>query len=305
MSMQQGTIATLPELLALRNQVQSKRNAARTTASHIGHRDTRLRGRGMDFAEVRNYQAGDEIRHMEWRSTARTGRPHIKLYQEERERPVVLFVDFNPSMHFGTQGAFKSVLAAKLAALLGWIAISEGDRVGRFLYSGIQQDARMPESRHKGVLPLLQSLSDYTASQHYAPDVTPTPLNQALLNLKTVLKPGSLLILISDFYSLNEASEPLLRRIKKHNDIIAYHIIDPIELTAPKAGLYPITNGTQTSYLDLRRKKARNSYSNTVATRNENIEACFKRLNSAYFSLTTATDWITLAHQSFPRSRHA
>jgi uncharacterized protein (DUF58 family) len=242
---------------------------------------------------------------MEWRSTARTGRPHIKLYQEERERPVVLFVDFNPSMHFGTQGAFKSVLAAKLAALLGWIAISEGDRVGRFLYSGIQQDARMPESRHKGVLPLLQSLSDYTASQHYAPDVTPTPLNQALLNLKTVLKPGSLLILISDFYSLNEASEPLLRRIKKHNDIIAYHIIDPIELTAPKAGLYPITNGTQTSYLDLRRKKARNSYSNTVATRNENIEACFKRLNSAYFSLTTATDWITLAHQSFPRSRHA
>ena len=94
--MTHGTIATLPELIALKQRVQKKRNKTRAKALHAGHRETRLRGRGMDFAEVRNYQAGDEIRHMDWRSTARTGRPHIKLYQEERERPVVLLVDFNP-----------------------------------------------------------------------------------------------------------------------------------------------------------------------------------------------------------------
>ena len=305
MFMHHGTIATLSELLALKSRVQSKRNGARASASIMGHRDTRLRGRGMDFAEVRNYQAGDEIRHMEWRSTARTGRPHIKLYQEERERPVVLLVDFNPSMHFGTQGEFKSVLAAKLAALLAWIAVAEGDRVGRFLFSGEQVDARMPESRYKGVLPLLQSLSNYTSTLHHAPDITPKPLNEVLIKLKRVLKPGSLLILISDFYTLDDASEPLLRRLKKHNDLIAYHVADPLELTAPKAGLYPITDGIQTSYLDLRRKKARDIYLNTVIARKDNIEARFNRLNSPYFSLTTATDWITLAHQSFPRSRHA
>jgi uncharacterized protein (DUF58 family) len=303
--MTNGTIATLSELIALKGQVQNKRNGACSRASLMGHRDTRLRGRGMDFAEVRNYQAGDEIRHMEWRSTARTGRPHIKLYQEERERPVVLLVDFNPSMHFGTRHTFKSVLAAKLAALLAWIAIAEGDRVGGFLFSGKDHDARLPQSRHKGVLPLLASLSQYTSAPHHAPDVTAKPLNEVLLQLKRVLKPGSLLILISDFYALNEASEPLLRRLKKHNDLIAYHIADPLELTLPKPGIYPITDGEKTSYLDLRRKKAREAYFNTLEARTEIIETCFNRLNTPYYSLTTTSDWVTLAHQSFPRSRHA
>jgi len=235
--MNDGTIATLPELIALEGLVQNKRLAARGSASQIGHRETRLRGRGMDFAEVRNYQAGDEIRHMEWRSTARTGRPHIKLYQEERERPVVLLVDFNPSMHFGTRGVFKSVLAARLAALLAWIAIAEGDRVGSFLFSGEHHNERLPQNRHKGVLPLLSSLSHYTSTLHHTPDITPRPLNDVLLRLKRVLKPGSLLILISDFYSLNDDSEPLLSRFKKHNDLIAYHIADSLELTSPKRGL--------------------------------------------------------------------
>ncbi len=303
--MNDGTIATLPELLALEGLVQSKRHGARGRASHIGHRETRLRGRGMDFAEVRNYQAGDEIRHMEWRSTARTGRPHIKLYQEERERPVVLLVDFNPSMHFGTRGVFKSVLAAKLAALLAWIAIAEGDRVGSFLFSGEHHSERLPQNRHKGVLPLLANLAHYTSALHDTPNITPRPLNDVLLRLKRVLKPGSLLILISDFYSLNAESEPLLNRFKKHNDLVAYHIADTLELTAPKRGLYPITNGQDTHYLDLRRKSAQEAYTHTLRARAEAIEACFKRLNTPYFSVTTETDWVALAHNSFPRSVHA
>ncbi|MDX2345254.1 MAG: DUF58 domain-containing protein [Legionella sp.] len=303
--MKNGTIATLSELIALKGLVQNKRNGAKSQASHMGHRDTRLRGRGMDFAEVRNYQAGDEIRHMDWRSTARTGRPHIKLYQEERERPVVLLVDFNPSMYFGTRDSFKSVLAAKLAALLAWIAVAEGDCVGSFLFSAQHHDARLPKNRLQGVLPLLGNLSNYTKTIHHAEDTTPRPLNDVLLHLKRVLKPGSLLLFISDFYSLDDASEPLLRQLKKHNDLIAYHIADPIEIISPKSGLYPISNGKQTSYLDLRRKKARKTYSNQVKARIDAIEACFNHLNSPYFPLTTASDWVALAHQSFPRSRHA
>ncbi|MCH9756149.1 MAG: DUF58 domain-containing protein [Gammaproteobacteria bacterium] len=302
--MNDGTIATLPELIALEGLVQKKQQLARSSASHIGHRETRLRGRGMDFAEVRNYQAGDEIRHMEWRSTARTGRPHIKLYQEERERPVVILVDFNPSMHFGTRDTFKSVLAARLAALLAWIASTQGDRVGSFLFSSEHHDERPPKSRHKGVLPLLASLSHYTHMLHQTPDVTPRPLNEVLLQVKRVLKPGSLLILISDFYSLNDASEPLLNRLKKHNDLIAYHIADPLELTAPKRGLYPITDGTNTGYLDLRGKKACTAYTNTLTERMNTIEARFNRLRTPYFLVTTETDWVALAHKSFPRNVH-
>ena len=303
--MNDGIIVTLPELIALEGLVQNKRLPARGSASQIGHRETRLRGRGMDFAEVRNYQAGDEIRHMEWRSTARTGRPHIKLYQEERERPVVLLVDFNPSMYFGTRGVFKSVLAARLAALIAWIASAEGDRVGSFLFSGEHHNERLPQNRHKGVLPLLAGLAHYTSNLHHTPDITPRPLNDVLLRLKRVLKPGSLLILISDFYSLNDASEPLLSRFKQHNDLIAYHIADPLELTSPKRGLYPITDGQNTRYLDLRQKSAQAAYTNTLKARTDMMEARFKRLNTPYFSVTTETDWVALAHNSFPRSVHA
>ncbi|MCH9689494.1 MAG: DUF58 domain-containing protein [Gammaproteobacteria bacterium] len=303
--MNNGTIAHLPELIALQGLVRNKKHGARSKAAQTGHRSTRLRGRGMDFADVRNYQAGDEIRHMEWRSTARTGRPHIKLYQEERERPVVLLVDFNPSMYFGTHDVFKSVLAARLAALLAWIASAEGDRVGGFLFSATQHDECIPKNRQQGVLPLLAKLSHYTSSLQQTQGIAARPLNDVLLRLKRVLKPGSVLILISDFYTLDDTSERLLRRIKKHNDLIAYHVADLLELTAPKLGLYPITDGTKTSFLDLRKQAAATAYGNTLKARQDAIENIFNRLCSPYFSVTTETDWATLAHQSFPRSSHA
>ncbi len=112
--MTKGVTAELSELIALQRYAQKAHYyPVGRAAKGSGHHLSKLRGRGMDFSEVRNYQAGDEIRHMEWRVTARTGKPHIKLYQEERERPVVLVIDFNPSMYFGTRLAFKSVVAAQ------------------------------------------------------------------------------------------------------------------------------------------------------------------------------------------------
>ncbi len=299
-----GTIATLPELIHLKTLVQSNACRAQSTALKMGHRSTHLRGRGMDFAEVRNYQAGDEIRHMEWRATARTGRPHIKLYEEERERPVILLTDFNPSMHFGTQHLFKSVLAARLAALLAWLASAEGDRVGGFLFSGTAYKAYPPKSRQKGVLPLLHGLSHYTQTLHNTPDVTARPLEDVLQQLQQVLKPGSLLILISDFYGLNDAAMPLLTRFKRHNDFVAYHIADTLERNPPKPGLYPISNGQQTGYLDLRKPAAQSAYYDALNARNTHIQSFFNRLNAAYFPLTAQSDWVSLAHQSFPRSQH-
>ena len=112
--MSEGIIAELAELIQLRRYAASVRYSPDRKALRSGNHLSKLRGRGMDFAEVRNYQAGDEVRHMEWRVTARTGRPHVKIFQEERERPAVIFVDFNASMFFGTRLAFKSVIAARL-----------------------------------------------------------------------------------------------------------------------------------------------------------------------------------------------
>ena len=111
------------------------------------------RGRGMEFEEVRAYQPGDDIRNMDWRVTARTGRPHTKLFREERERPVLFLVDLGPSMAFGTRVAFKSVVAARAAALLAWAARDNGDRIGGIVFAGKRHRELRPAARERGMLP--------------------------------------------------------------------------------------------------------------------------------------------------------
>lgn len=157
-----GVIAELNELINLRRYAQYARYQPEGLAIRSGNHISKVRGRGMDFSEVRHYQAGDEIRHMEWRVTARTGRPHVKIYQEERERPVVILTDFNPSMIFGTRIAFKSVVAARLAALLAWTVIKQGDRVGGVFFSATQHSEFTPKARDLSMLPMLAALSRYT-----------------------------------------------------------------------------------------------------------------------------------------------
>lgn len=298
-----GVIATLAELIALRRLTKPTRlSMVSNRATAAGLHRSRTRGRGMEYTDVRNYQAGDEIRHMEWRITARTGRPHIKLYEEERERPVVILVDFNPSMYFGTRIAFKSLIAAHLASLIAWTANSTGDRVGGLAFSSNIHHEFMPKSRDVGVLPLLASLAQYTTyyEQQNHKD-KPQALYDALLRLKRVTKPGSLLILISDFYTMNEAAEQHLSRLRSHNDILAYHICDPLELTSPMPGFYPMTNGVNTLCLNTTDKLMARAYTKTCDERIETLKNQFMRLGAQYIQVSTQQDLPLLVHQTFPR----
>lgn len=297
-----GVVATLPELIALRCLAKPTRLSVSNRSTITGLHRSRARGRGMDFTDVRNYQAGDEIRHMEWRITARTGRPHIKLYEEERERPVVILVDFNPSMYFGTRVAFKSLNAAKLASLIAWTANSTGDRVGGLTFSSNMHHEFMPKSRDAGVLPFLASLAQYTtyyAEQNHKDK--PQALYDALLRLKRVTKPGSLLVLISDFYTMNEAAEQHLSRLRSHNDILAYHMCDPLELASPKPGFYPMTNGVKTLCLNTTDTPVTRAYTKICDERIETLKNQFKRLSTQYIQVSTEQDLPLLVQQTFPR----
>ncbi|WP_131782516.1 DUF58 domain-containing protein [Legionella gresilensis] len=297
-----GLITELNELIALRRLVSRKRRHLGARAAKTGSHLSFIRGRGMDFAEVRNYQAGDEIRHMEWRVTARTGRPHIKVYQEERERPVILIVDFNPSMYFGTRHAFKSVIAARLAALIAWTAISQGDRVGALLFSPREHNEFMPKSREAGVLPLLASLNHYTKQFRQVQNENKSvPLNQILSKLNRVARPGSLIILISDFYELDEKCESHFSRLKLNNDILTYHICDPLELSPPKPALYAITDGKQELLLDTTYSKLAEDYKAWCDNQQFKIQTNLKRLHIPYSQVTAQTDLSQLVNQTFPR----
>lgn len=300
--MSNGLIVDLKELIALKKYAFSVNYPPERQAVRAGNHQSRLRGRGMDFAEVRNYQAGDEVRHMEWRVTARTGRPHVKIFQEERERPAILFNDFSDTMFFGTRKAFKSVIASQLSAIIAWTAVSQGDRLGGMMFSEKRHNEFQPRSREAGVLPILSSLSQYSEMQpNLIKEQTSESFNEALLRLRRVAKPGSMIILISDFYKLDANSEQHLSFLRTHNDIIAYHICDPLELSPPKPNQYAVTNGEHELLIDTSETSTNSTYKSYCENRIEKLKSVMKRNQIQYVQVTADTDLGLLVKRTYPR----
>ena len=155
---------------------------------------SRFKGRGMEFDEARLYQPGDDIRSIDWRVTARTGKTHTKVFREERERPVFISVDNRPSMHFATRGVFKSVQAAKIAALLAWTAQQKGDRIGGQIFSNTHCQEIKPQNGKHGVLRFFNALTKQSSTT-----ALEMSLDHALARLVQHARPGSLVYVISDF----------------------------------------------------------------------------------------------------------
>ncbi|MBR9812679.1 DUF58 domain-containing protein [bacterium] len=198
-----------------------------------------FRGRGMEFEEHRLYAPGDDVRSMDWRVTARTGQPHVRLYREERERPVILAVDLRLPMQFGTRGCFKAVQAARAAALCGWAAVRNGDRVGGLCFAGGQHSEVRPAGGRRGMGQLLHAL---VADNARATD-RPAALFDALQRLLHTARSGSLVALFSDFRGLDDNTEDLLRRLGRRCELIIGHVHDPLERQLPPPGQYPIRDG--------------------------------------------------------------
>ncbi|MDQ2778534.1 MAG: DUF58 domain-containing protein [Pseudomonadota bacterium] len=292
-SLNPATWAGTEDLIGLRRRgermgLQQPRPAR---AARAGSHLSRFRGRGMDYLESRSYQPGDDVRCMDWRVTARTGQPHVKLYQEERERPVLLFTDLHPGMVFATRGVLKSVVAVQVAALLGWAAAARGDRIGALLASALGHAELQPRGGTHGVLQLIRLLVAH-GDPRSALSATggALELNASLLRLRRVAKPGSLIVLISDFQGLDDASTPLLARLRQHNDVMAIHIVDPIETTPPPSGLYGVMAGGQQAVLDTRSAPARQTYSDHFAERARRFEATMQRQAIAWLRLATDDD---------------
>lgn len=165
--MASGAKTNLKQLIDLRYRAGELNLFARHKAQSqlAGNVKTSFRGRGIDFEEIRHYQPGDDIRSIDWRVTARTGEAHTKLYQEERERPVLVVTDQRPSMIFGTQCCFKSVQAAEVASLLCWAALGQNDRVGGLVFNGQQHQEIRPARSKSSVLQLLSAIHKYNTDE--------------------------------------------------------------------------------------------------------------------------------------------
>jgi len=277
MTVQQQSIAGIhpqvDELIDLRFIARGLSLAPRkpVSATTAGVYQSRFRGRGVDYLESRSYQAGDDIRNMDWRVTARSGKPHTKLFQEERERPVIVLLDCGASMFFGTQCSLKSVLAARLAACIGWAAVQSGDRIGAFGFATDRHQEMRPVGGRRGALGLIRHLVDWlqppadsSALAAHNTNSAGQALTDALKRLRHVARPGSLVVIISDFYGINQDTRRHLSRLRNHNDVVACQVYDPIELQAPPSGVYPISNGQQTGMLNTRGERAQQRYQDYI-----------------------------------------
>ena len=291
--------ASSAELVRLRLQARDLRLDSRQPARSAitGGHASRFRGRGMDYLESRTYQSGDDIRSMDWRVTARTGRAHVKLYQEERERPVVVMIDLGPGMFFATRGAFKSVIAARAAALIGWAAIQNGDRVGALLFNGGHHEIR-PQGGQRGVLRLIRELVRTTDPVHamagHATYNENSHLNDALLRLRRVARPGSLIFILSDFYAINEDTRRHLQALRQHNDIAACQIVDALELQPPPAGRYAISDGVDAGLLDTRSAARRAAYTDYFASHHRAVRELMRQ-SAVHLHRLATTDQVAQA----------
>lgn len=260
-----GVYVSMDELVALQAadlslDLRGRRKALTAVAGQ--HRSS-FRGRGIDFDEVRIYQPGDDVRNIDWRVTARTGRTHTKLFREERERPVYLVVDQRESMFFGTQKAFKSVVAARIAALLAWASRANGDRVGGFLFNDREVQELRPKEGKRGIQTFFRLLIQFNQALQGNFDRRSSSrqsITQALSGLNQVVRPGSLIFLISDFQHFDDITLQHLSLCSRHSDLIAIQIQDVMEKQLPPPGTYGFSDGINSLRLNTSARNVRKDY---------------------------------------------
>ncbi len=235
-----------------------------------GKNASKLRGRGLNFEELRHYRPGDDIRSMDWKVTQRTGKPHIKVFTEERERNVFLAIDQRMTMFFGSTGKMKSVIAAELAALIAWQISDSGDRIGAVIYNDEQTKVIPAKRGRQHVVNLLSEvlkknhqLSIKNVAQQQIDDSD--SYNKMLATLNKVTNHNALVILIGDGHGFNDKSTDIIKQLRQHNEVIACHIADPLELKLPKMSQMIVSDGVQQIQFSSEKKQVQKKYQAEIA----------------------------------------
>lgn len=284
----------LDDLLELRHQAHSLGLATHHPVNSLlcGLYLSVFRGQGMDFEEVREYQEGDEIRNMDWRVTARTGAPHLKVFREERQRSVLLCVDVAPHMQYGTRGTFKSIQAARAAALLGWAASNAQDRVGGVLFgdpAGLQYFR--PSRERRALWRFLHTLTEMRPEQEVDAEQWDKPLLQALDKLIHGAPTGSLLLVIAALDEASNALEQRLGRLRQRHEVVLFPVDDPADWQIPDMGRITFTSrGGERLEVDTASQDGLRRYRDDWENRRHHLNVMCKRLGIEIIPLPTYED---------------
>lgn len=279
--------------ILLKQRAQAKRlqrGRKNVHARQTGNQPSVYKGRGMTFAESRPYQAGDDVRLLDWRVTARTGKAYTKLFEEEKEQPVMVWIDLRPPMFFATRGCYKSVMAAMLASLLLWKSWLEGNRVGALIVdaTGVIQTFK-PSCRLSALSRLLQALATVTQQQrdNNKHKQQNTSLIDALTAVNGSIERGSQLILVSDFRGLHTAVEHHLRVLQRYSSIKLLAISDPFEHQLPTEGQLPMQHQGRALNLHLTDQAALQPYYTVVRKRQQQLLQLAQQLKVPLVEIST------------------
>jgi uncharacterized protein (DUF58 family) len=314
--MQQGTqpvidghaYASGEQLMRMEYRARGLSFLARQPLSSVlaGARASRLRGRGLSFDELRHYSPGDDLRRLDWRASLRLGKPFVRTFTEERDRPTLVLVDQRMSMYFGSRLNFKSVTAAETAALAAWIAYQAGDRVGGVVFDEQRIEALAPLRSRARVQALCATVARFNQALHASrlaehSDV----LNQVLRNCLNGAGHDHLICIVSDFAGLGETSVPLLRQLSAHNDVLALQVFDPLGLELPRRGPVTVTEGSLQARLDINRRHVQAPLQAFLSGRIDAVGALLKRCQVPVMRFSTGEDTLAQVYRELGRLQGA
>ena len=297
-----GVHVTLEELVAQRRYIPllSFDSTGTSRNEGAGVHKSPFRGRGMEFDEVRAYHAGDDIRLIDWRVTARTGKTHTKLYREERDRPVLFLGDFRPRMRFATKNAFKSVVAARILAALAWASREHGDKIGAIVLSGQHYFKIAPHRQMRRLMEIFNAVVR-AANDKFQGEIK--SLSDALAELRRVSKNGGRVYIISDFYDFNEEAKKHLTYIAMHCDVVCIQIFDILEETPPPPGMYRISDGKKSVMMHTDDPLWRKNYEKLFQQPRDNLKQFCKTRRIIYIPLRTDNDMVDTVRGGILNSR--
>lgn len=268
------------------------------TGAYVSH----FRGRGMEFDESRPYQPGDDPRSIDWRVTARSTTAYTKLFREERERPVLVVVDLRSNMHFATRGCFKSVNASRAAALLAWAAHHRGDRLGGLIFGDTTHRELKPRLGRRAALRFVHELVGHCDwQQGDSAAASSDALAQAMSALRRVARPGSLVVVISDFTGFSRSAQSYLSSVARHNEVLAVFMNDPLERDLPPPGRYRLVSPDDELAIDTFANAARRDYHNAFEQRTQELETFCQRYGVHLMPMATDDDPVSTLQTALGR----
>lgn len=288
-----GVYANLDELIRVQFKVSdfSLKPSQPVMSILSGRYGSRLRGRGLNFEEVRRYQQGDDIRTIDWKITARTRSPHVRVYTEEKDRAVLVVVDQRINMFFGTRTKFKSVTAAEIAAISAWRAIDVGDRIGAIVFNDEQTIDVAPRSSQQNVMSILSAVIRFNHQLHAESEIesNASMLNLALERAVQMVHHDALIILVSDFYGIDEQSEKMITRLAAHNDVLALYPFDPMRHN-PANRRMTMGNGRHKMEIDFSNRSIREKIFNDYQEEQERISHFLRKLSAPLLMINNEYD---------------